>query len=68
MDKNNVLKARQITISHEMAHLYVVETGLNSQDKILAEGLGKVKNNEKIKFEFVSFEKELSDLKNLHAE
>jgi membrane fusion protein (multidrug efflux system) len=68
VDKNNVLKARQITISHEMAHLYVVATGLNSQDKILAEGLGKVKNNEKIKFEFVSFEKELMDLKNLHAE
>jgi membrane fusion protein (multidrug efflux system) len=51
-----------------MAHLYVVSTGLSSQDKILAEGLGKVKNNEKIKFEFVPFEKELMDLKNLHAE
>jgi len=30
--------------------------------------LGKVKNNEKIETEFVSFEKALSDLNNLHAE
>jgi len=34
----------------------------------LMEGLGKVKNNEKIECEFVPFEKVLSDLKNLHAE
>lgn len=68
VDENNVLKARQITVSHEMSHLYVVESGLGPKDKILAEGLGKVKNNEKIKFTFVPFEKELLDLKNIHAE
>ena len=68
VDEHNVLKARQITVSHEMSHLYVVESGLGPKDKILAEGLGKVKNNEKIKFTFVPFEKELSDLKNIHAE
>ena len=59
VDEHNVLKARQITVSHEMSHLYVVESGLGPKDKILAEGLGKVKNNEKIKFTFVPFEKEL---------
>jgi membrane fusion protein (multidrug efflux system) len=68
VDEHNVLKARQIKVSHEMSHLYVVESGLGPKDKILAEGLGKVKNNEKIKFTFVPFEKELSDLKNIHAE
>lgn len=68
VDANNTLKARQIIISYEMPHVYVVASGIDKQDKILAEGLGKVKNNEKIKFKFVSFEKELSELKNLHAE
>jgi membrane fusion protein (multidrug efflux system) len=68
IDENNVLKARQIAVSHEMSHLYAVESGLGPKDKILAEGLGKVKNNEKIKFTFVPFEKEFSDLKNIHAE
>ncbi len=68
VDEKNVLNARQITISHEMPHLYVVGAGLAPNDKILAEGLGKVKNNEKIEYEFVPFSKEISDLNKLHAE
>lgn len=68
VDGNGLLTARQITIEQEMPHLYVIGSGLEPRDKILAEGLGKVKNNEKIKFKFVSFEKELTDLNKLHAE
>ena len=68
VDKDNVLRAKQITIGHEMPHLYVVASGLEPKDKILAEGLGKVKNNEKINYTFVPFEKELSELNDLHAE
>jgi membrane fusion protein (multidrug efflux system) len=68
VDEKNVLQARQITIAQEIPHLYIVASGLSTKDKILAEGLGKVKNNEKIKYEFVSFEKELAELNKLHAE
>lgn len=68
VDANNTLKAKQIIVSQEMPHLYVVASGLSSKDKILAEGLGKVKNNERIKYSFVPFAKELSELNNLHAE
>jgi membrane fusion protein (multidrug efflux system) len=68
IDENNVLKARLITIAQEMPHIYVIASGLSPKDKILAEGLGKVKNNEKIKYEFVPFEKELAELNKLHAE
>lgn len=68
VDGNNILRARQITIAQEMPHVYVVASGLGPNDKILAEGLGKVKNNERIKFSFIPFEKELFDLNNLHAE
>lgn len=68
VDKNNVLQARQITVSYEMPHLYVVASGLSSEDKILADGLGKVKNGDHVKYKFVSFEKELSELSSLHAE
>jgi membrane fusion protein (multidrug efflux system) len=63
-----VLKAKEIIIAQELPHLYVVASGLNANDKILAEGLGKVKNNMKINYEFVSFAKELIELNNLHAE
>jgi membrane fusion protein, multidrug efflux system len=68
VDENNVLKATQITIAQELPHLYIVASGLSATDKILAEGLGKVKNNEKITYEFVPFAKELAELNNLHAE
>lgn len=66
-DKNE-LEAKQITISQELPHIYIVGSGLNANDKILSEGLGKVQNKQKIKYEFVSFQKELSELNNLHAE
>ncbi len=66
--KDGLLTARQISIAQEMPHLYVVSAGLSPSDQILAEGLGKVKNNEKIKFRIVPFTKEMEDLKNLHAE
>ncbi len=68
VDEHMVLKSRQITVSHEMPHLYVVSSGLTSSDKILLEGLGKVKNNEKIEGEFISFDKVMADINNLHAE
>jgi membrane fusion protein (multidrug efflux system) len=68
VDDNGVLTSRQIVVAQEMPHLYVVSSGLSPKDKILLEGLGKVKNNEKIETETVSFDKALSGLNNLHAE
>ncbi len=68
VDEHNVLKAQQIIIAQELPHVYIVASGLTANDKILAEGLGKVKNNEKISYEFVPFAKELAELNNLHAE
>ncbi|HLP49842.1 MAG TPA: efflux RND transporter periplasmic adaptor subunit [Chitinophagales bacterium] len=68
VDEHNRLQSRQITVGQEMPHLYVVTAGLGPNDKILLEGLGKVKNNEKIEYEFEPFEKAMDDLNNLHAE
>jgi membrane fusion protein (multidrug efflux system) len=68
VDEHDIIHSRQITIGQEMSHLYVVTEGLKPSDKILLEGLGKVKNNEKIETEFVPFDKVMNDLNNLHAE
>lgn len=68
VDSSNVLQSREITIAQELPHLYVVATGLSATDKILAEGLGKVKNNEKIKYKFVSITTQMAELQKLHAE
>lgn len=66
--ENNVVKSRQITVGQEIPHLYIITSGLSHNDTILSEGLGKVKNNDKIENEFVPFKQILSDLTNLHAE
>lgn len=68
VDETGTVKTRQITVGQEMSHLYIVTEGLSITDKILLEGLGKVKNNEKIEYEFEPYEKAVSDLNNLHAE
>jgi membrane fusion protein (multidrug efflux system) len=52
VDKDNVIKSRQITIGAELPHIFIVSEGLSVDDKILLEGLRKVKENEKIKYEF----------------
>lgn len=68
VDEKGLITSKEITIAQEIPHLYIVASGLKSTDKILLEGLGKVKNNETIKFKFVSLEKELAGIKNIHAE
>ena len=68
VDEKGVITSSQISIAQEVPHLYIVASGLKPTDKILLEGLGKVKNNEKIKYNFVSLQKELAGIKNIHAE
>ncbi len=66
--EDNILESRQITVGQEMPHLFTVIDGLSKNDKILVEGLRKVKNLQKIKVDFVPQQKILSDLTKLHAE
>jgi len=67
LDKNNVVKSRNITISNEMPDLYVVGSGLSENDKILLEGVQKVKDDDKIESEFVAPKDVIARLK-LYAE
>lgn len=64
----NTVQARQIEVSHELPHIYVVASGIGPDEKILAEGIGKVKNNDQIRYKMVSFDQQLMDLNKLHAE
>jgi membrane fusion protein (multidrug efflux system) len=67
VDSTNTIKSRMITVSHEMPHLYVVSGGLNMTDRILVEGLRKVKENQKIQIELKSPAEVLPNL-SLYAE
>lgn len=62
IDENNVVRSRLITIEAEMPHLFVVKDGLAEYDKILLDGLRLVKENEKIKYEFVAALAAISNL------
>src|SRR6478735_6134287 len=63
VDKNNVVKSRNITVINEMPDLYVVGSGLSEHDKILFEGIQKVKEDDRIASEFVPADKIISRLK-----
>jgi membrane fusion protein (multidrug efflux system) len=52
VDKNNVVKSRNIAIRGQMPDLYVVESGISETDRILLEGVQKVKDNDKINYEY----------------
>lgn len=68
IDEKNTVHTRQITVGEELPHLYVVTEGLTAKDKILLDGLRKVKNEDKIKFDFEDPNKVMSELNELHAE
>jgi membrane fusion protein (multidrug efflux system) len=67
IDKENRVRSRQVTIGAELPHLYAISAGLSEGDKILLEGLRKVKENEKIEYDFAEPSHVLSNL-NLYAE
>ncbi len=52
VDKEHVVHSREITIASEMPDLYVVKSGINENDKIMLEGIRKVKDNDKIEFTY----------------
>ncbi len=64
---DNVVHSKEITVTGEVPDLYVVRSGLSADDKILLEGLQKVKDDDKIEFEYQKPEEVLTRL-NLKAE
>lgn len=68
VDEQGMVKSRQITVNAELPHLYAVTEGITDKDKILIEGLRKVKNNQKIYTEFKPLRTILAELSHLHAE
>ena len=51
---DSVLHTTRIEVGSELQHLFVVAAGLKKDDRILLEGLRKVKDEEKVDFEFIS--------------
>jgi membrane fusion protein (multidrug efflux system) len=67
VDKDGLVKAKEIQIEAELDHIYVVKSGLSTEDQILIEGLRKVQGGDNISYTVLEPEKALSEL-HLHAE
>lgn len=63
VDKNNVLKSKEITILGELPDLYLVKSGISATDRFLLEGVQNAKEDEKIKYDYQKPEEVLSHLK-----
>ena len=63
VDHKNTIKSREITITAEMPDLYVVKSGLSPTDKILLEGVQKVKDDERISYSYQSPKKVIAGLR-----
>ncbi|KLT68332.1 efflux RND transporter periplasmic adaptor subunit [Flavobacterium sp. ABG] len=63
VDKSNKVSSKEITITGEIPDLYVVSSGLAENDKILLEGVQKVKENDKIQYEFQAPAKVMNHLR-----
>lgn len=67
VDKDDIVRQRQIIVGAELPHLFVVEKGLAVTDRILLDGIRLVKEGEKIAYDFVQPRKAISNL-SLYAE
>jgi len=61
--KDNKVSSREITITGEIPDLYVIKTGISENDKILLEGVQKVKENDKIKYDYKSPKEVMNNLR-----
>lgn len=52
VEEDNSIKQREITVSAEINHIYLVTAGLEESDKILLEGLRKVRDGDEIAYKY----------------
>jgi membrane fusion protein, multidrug efflux system len=63
VDKNDVVHSREIKIASEIPDLYILKDGLNANERIMLEGIRKVKDGDKITYEYEDPKKVLPKLK-----
>jgi membrane fusion protein, multidrug efflux system len=67
VDKDNVVRQRDITLQSAQDDIFVIEKGLDRDDKIVLEGIRQVRDGDKIEYEFRAPDDVLGNLK-YHAE
>lgn len=62
IDEEHKVRQRKITVANELPHIYVIADGLEEGDKILLEGLRKVRDGHEIHYEYVEPETAMKEL------
>ena len=63
VDDSGIVKSKQITVLYELPDIYLVGSGLSDKDKLLFEGIQKVKEGDTVKTRLVTSDEALSTLK-----
>ncbi|WP_281637836.1 efflux RND transporter periplasmic adaptor subunit [Flavobacterium marginilacus] len=63
VDKNDVVSSREIIIKGEIPDLYMIDSGITVNDKILLEGVQKVKDNDKVHYKYVAPQEVITHLR-----
>jgi len=56
VDKENTIKSKQITPGNVVGDLLIIEDGLNAGDKVVIDGIQKVRNGAKVNPSVIEFE------------
>ncbi|WP_283640364.1 efflux RND transporter periplasmic adaptor subunit [Mesonia mobilis] len=67
VNEEGKVEAREITVQAELPHVYLISDGLTVDDKILLEGIRKVRDGDHIEFDFEEPEEVIAHLE-LYAE
>jgi membrane fusion protein (multidrug efflux system) len=68
VDAHDVVHAREITIGEELPHVYVVREGLEEGERILIEGLRRVRDGDTVEPQLRDPDDVVESLRHLHAE
>jgi membrane fusion protein (multidrug efflux system) len=68
IDKNQVVRSKEIKVGASLPHIYEVVSGLKKGDKILLDGIRNVKNGQKITYKYFEQRGIWKEMKSLHAE
>jgi membrane fusion protein, multidrug efflux system len=52
VDKDNIARQREITIASELPDIYLIKDGLKENERIVHEGIRKIKDGDKITYEY----------------
>jgi membrane fusion protein (multidrug efflux system) len=67
VDRDNIVHQREVTIQNAQDDYFVVKTGVDSKDRILVEGIRKIRDGEKVEYEFRQPEEVLPKVKRAAA-